>query len=283
MAYPLGGNCLSTLRATAHWHADLFDVVPRLDPTRALYLSSLDRQMRFEGRTYRPTAGELSDEELAAGMSGGDTQIMGALSPGGITLVNVQRGLWDEAEVVHRIVDWRRPTKHYLMQVWWIDEIEIDGRAWKATLSSSARFLQSTIGDVYHGSCPAVLGDDRCKATVPTYSGAVATVTDARHSFTLTGLPSLPDGRFRRGSVTWLTGNNRGTKSDVVESTAGTAMTLSSPTRFRIRVGDTFTARPGCDGLATTCKDVYGNLPNYRGNERQKNSKQLILNRGTVT
>lgn len=281
MGYPLGGNALSTLRASVHWHADLFDVKAKLQPN-VLRLSSLDRQIRFGGHTYTPTAGELSDEELAAGMSGGDTQIAGALSPNGITSVDILRGVWDDAEIVHRVIDWRRPTKHYLMQVWYVDEIVVDGRAWRAALSSSARFMQPTIGDLYHATCPAVLGDDLCKAVVPVYTGTVASVTTSRLAFTLTGLPSLPDGRLRLGQVTWNTGNNRGSRSDIVASTGNTAIELAVPTRFHIRVGDTFSARPGCDGLATTCKNVFNNLPNFRGNERQTNTKQLILNRGTV-
>jgi uncharacterized phage protein (TIGR02218 family) len=282
MAYPLGSNELSTLRSSSHWHCDLYKV-SRLGGGPPLRFSTLDRDLPHGGFVYVPTAGERYDEEIGASLASGDTQIVGALSPSTITPVDVQRGVYNDARVDQYKVDWRRPDKKpYLHRVWWIDELTHNGRAWTATLSSSARFLQSKRGVVYNSTCGAVLGDDRCRKVVVKFSGTVGDVIDPTLEFE-SDLTSVATGRLSLGSITWDTGNNRGTVTRILAnaSTDG-AVQLAVPTRFPIRTGDTFTAREGCDGLATTCKNVHDNLANYRGNERQKNAKQLILSRGTV-
>lgn len=281
MAYPVGGNGLSTLRASSHWHADLFQVSKRNGGT-PLRFSTLQRRFTYQGQVYVPTAGEKFDAEEFAGMAAGDTELVGSLSPSTIGLVDIQRGIYDDARIDQYVVDWRRPDKTpYQHFVWYVDDIQHNGRSWKAILSSSARFLQVTRGESYSFACPAVLGDDRCRATVTSYAGTITAIVDDQLEFESSVVAAT--GLFRLGQITWLTGNNRGTVCRVLasNSTDG-AFALAIPTRFRMRVGDTFEARPGCDGLATTCKNTHANLANFQGNERQRNSKQLIVARGQV-
>lgn len=279
MSYPLGQAALSTLRATAHWHCSLYRV-SRRGGRGPLLISTLDRQMVFRGQTYMPTAGERYDAELAAALESGDTQILGCLSARGVTPVDIQLGVYDSAKVDEFQVDWRR-EKLYRHDVWYVDEIAHNGRVWSAKLSSLSRALKTAHGEIYNQGCGATLGDGRCKAIVATTSLTVTSVADSQlqFAFTVTGPTTFADGYFALGSVEWITGSNRTVLSRVLTSVQSGIITLSAPVRFAIRVGDTLKIRPGCDGLASTCKNKFSNLLNFQNNERQKNAKQLIVNR----
>lgn len=281
MAYPVGASGISTLRTSAHWHADLFEVT-RSNGGVPLRLSGLDREIWFEGHRFFPTAGDRLDADLAPSTGRGDTELVGAISPQTITSVDIMRGTYDDAEVRHLTIDWRRPEKGpYVEQYWYVDELIQDGYLWRATMSTSARFMEAARGDIYHATCPAVLGDDRCRAVVVPVSGTVQDVIDSQLEFE-TDLV-IGTNLLRLGSIEWLTGNNRQTKTRVLANIVTDGLVqLAVPTRFPIRIGDTFDARQGCDGTAIVCRTIFNNLPNFRGNERQRNEKQIILNRGTV-
>jgi len=88
---------------------------------------------------------------------------------------------------------------------------------------------------------------------------AVDTVVSARMEFTLSAA-SFPtastytDNFFRDGEIEWMTGNNVGTISPIIEYDAGTrTVRLLLPTPFDIQAGDRGIMRPGCDGLIGTC------------------------------
>lgn len=277
MAYPLGTGELSTLRASAHWHCDLYKIT-RPRGGMPVCVSTLDRKFTYLGNTYTPTAGQKSDEQADSGMAAGNTELIGVMGPQTMTLADVQRGVFDDARVDQYVVDWRR-RKCYRHNVWWIDEVNQDGILWRATLTSMARFLEQIHGSIYQGTCTAVLGDSKCGATVTEDAGTVTSVVESNLEFG-SGVGGLTN-RFALGTVTWTGGNNTGRPTRVQAFASGT-FALAEPTRFAIRVGDTFNARPGCDGRAITCKVSFSNLANYRGNERQGNSKQLILSRGTI-
>ncbi len=276
MGYPLGGSAESTLRASAHWHTDLFRVARR-GGGPPLRFSSLDRPVLFRDEVYVPTAGERYDDEHEANLSESDTQLVGAISPRTITSADVQRGVYSGARVDHYTYDWRR-GKVYQHYVWWVNKMSDDGYQWSAELSSTERFFANAIGEVYNNTCPAVLGDTKCKVVVTVTSMTVTAVADVQMEFTQ-GNTSFAEDWFGQGWIRWTAGNNKGVLCRVLTSTTAGAMKLSTPTRFSIRVGDTFEAGPGCNGLASTCKDKFNNLTNYRGNERGRNNKQLILSR----
>jgi uncharacterized phage protein (TIGR02218 family) len=278
MAFPLGAGELSTLRCMTHWHCDLYEI-HRRDGGEPLRISTLDREVPYQGHTYKPTAGERSDEKSESGFASSDTELVGVIGPETITMVDLQRGVYNDAKIVQRIFDWSR-GKRYRTNVWFVDEVVQDGLLWRAPLSSMARFLQQKKGDAYYAGCPAVFGDRRCRKVITTSSGTVTSVVDPQLEFG-SGV-SASTNAFALGFVRWLTGNNKGTLCRVHSFASGT-FGLSTPTRYHIRDGDTFEATPGCDGRATTCKNVHNNLANFRGNERQGNARKLIVNRGSVS
>lgn len=95
---------------------------------------------------------------------------------------------------------------------------------------------------------------------------AVGEETD--RGFTLDSPPSAtgPAGAlaFVPGLVQWLTGDNAGLTSEI-ESVDGSDISLILGTPYTIQIGDTLKIRPDCDKTWTTCKDVYENQLNFRG------------------
>ena len=275
--FPLGQGELSTLHAKAHWHCDLYRIA-RIDGAPPLRVSTLDRKIIYKREVYNPTAGERYDEEFGNQFSGGNTELVGVICPDTVSQRDIQLGVFDDAKLDQFVVDWRR-GKRYLHRVWYIDEVLQDGRLWRAQLSTMSRFLQQKMGNGYYFTCPAILGDARCKKVVTLSSGTVTSVADPQITFG-SGVVAGTN-LFALGSVTWTSGSNKGRRHRVYSFLSG-SFVLAEPTRFAIKVGDTFTARPGCDGRATTCRNTHANLENFRGNERQGNAKQLILARGTI-
>ena len=277
MAFPLGAGELSTLRVRQHWRCDLYRLF-RTDGKPPLCVSSHDTLIPYEGQIFRPTAGEQYDERVEAGMAAGTTELVGVVGPNTVSQVDIQRGVFDDQRLDQIIFDWRR-RKRYRTNVWWIDEVVQDGDLWRAQLSTMGRFLQQTRGEAYYGTCPRVLGDHLCKVVVPSNPGTVTSVADPQMAFG-SGVAGAT-GYYALGFVKWTSGNNRTRRSRVYRFNGGNFQ-LSEPTRFPVRVGDTFLASPGCDGRATTCKNTFANLANFRGNERQGNARQLGHNRGTI-
>lgn len=95
----------------------------------------------------------------------------------------------------------------------------------------------------------------------------VATVTKQRMEFTLNAADfptagNYSDNYFRDGEVEWMTGNNAGTISPIIEYRAGTrTIVLLLPTPFDIAANDRCIMRPGCDGLISTCANKFRSQP----------------------
>lgn len=277
--FPLGSNALSTLHTRQHWHADLFRITRRDGIVRRF--TSTGGRILFGGQVYVPTPGERKDVAIEAQLSAGDGEVAGLLHPDYIAAHDVQAGRYDDALVEYFLADWKR-GKTYLEQHFYVDKIQIDGPLWRAQLLSLSRELRQNRGPVHRGLCSAVLGDDRCTKIVTPDSVTVTAVQDPQLEFDVSG--HFGQGNwYAFGAITWTSGNNVGTTQRVFGNTGAGRVALAVPTRFFVRAGDTAQLRPGCDGQASTCKNKHGNLANFRGNERQRSSKALILARGTVS
>lgn len=69
---------------------------------------------------------------------------------------------------------------------------------------------------------------------------------------------------FEYGTLQFTSGDNEGYTYEIKSHASGT-FTLFLPTANRVSVGDTVIAYPGCDGNLSTCKNVYNNVFNFRG------------------
>jgi uncharacterized phage protein (TIGR02218 family) len=61
-----------------------------------------------------------------------------------------------------------------------------------------------------------------------------------------------------------MSGANSGISMEVKEYTQG-RMILALPMPNAITIGDNYTIQRGCDKTLTTCRDVFSNVVNFRG------------------
>lgn len=143
----------------------------------------------------------------------------------------------------------------------------------KATVYDARRYVCTTAGTSGGGE-PAwdtTIGNTTNDGSVVwtaadafTKTGTVTSVT-SNSVFTDTGRTEASD-LFKYGLLTWTGGNNNGLSMEVKKFAFATdVFTLFLPMAYDIQVGDTYTAEHGCDKTKETCKNVFDNLINLRG------------------
>jgi uncharacterized phage protein (TIGR02218 family) len=235
----------------------------------ALGFTDHDRPLSFDGVAYQAAAGlDGSAVETATGLAAGDAEILGALTSEAISEADIQRGLYDGAEVALWLVDWRDPETRHALFSGRIARIERDGNSFTAGLEGPAAALNRRGGRAVLPLCDARLGDTRCCA-----GGAASEVTarvasvDGPAALTVDGLGASPSGWFDGGALRWTGGANAGLTSVVRRHEAGAParLTLWSAPPAPVAAGDAFALAPGCDKRFETCRDKFANALNFRG------------------
>ena len=245
---------------------ELFRVV-RVDGTVHLWTTH-DADVITDDGTYTPSAGVQRSAISAVSdmtVSNCDLQVLSSA----LSFDDVDSGLLDFAAVTVTVVDYTDPSdgalellRGHLGEV----AVEPDG-SYTAELRSNAQRLSRNIGELYSVTCRADLGDARCRVNLPDFAvtGSVTTV-ESRSSFIVELVERAPTGRFNLGVLTWTSGANVGRAQEVrtwVQETNRLVLYLPAP-RF-VRVGDAFSVVRGCDKTITTCRDVFSNTSNFRG------------------
>ncbi|MDB5592166.1 DUF2163 domain-containing protein [Enterovirga sp.] len=231
-----------------------------------------DRDLVVLGQLHSAATGLQAAEaasELGFAVGGGD--VSGALSSSAITEDDILAGRYDDAEVDLRLVNWAEPSQHLLLERASLGEIRRQDDAFVAELRGPLHRLDEERGLIYRATCSADLGDARCRVDLddPAWrgSGTVA-AGDGALRFTAEGLDGFADGRFTGGRLLWTGGESAGLAADVkrhrVEPGAVT-VELWQRSALPILPGDAFTVTAGCDKRPGTCRDVFANLPNFRG------------------
>jgi uncharacterized phage protein (TIGR02218 family) len=107
------------------------------------------------------------------------------------------------------------------------------------------------------------LGDWACGIALAGHQNThtVTTVTDGRRF----GANNVKGNDYYRfGIVRWTSGQNVGREFVVKAYTSG-QFTLAFAAPFAVAVGDAFVATRGCDRQFSTCRDVFNNVKNFRG------------------
>jgi uncharacterized phage protein (TIGR02218 family) len=116
--------------------------------------------------------------------------------------------------------------------------------------------------NVYQSGCLHTVFQGGCGLNRAAFSSG-GTVTGGDLLTLATPLPQ-PPGYFTLGNITFTSGPNSGVSRAVREHAQG-QLTLAAPLALPCRSGDTFSISPGCDGLRDTCRQRFGNEPNFRG------------------
>lgn len=248
--------------------------------------TNYDAELVLDGLTYRADLGiNASAVQTTAGLAVDNLDVTGFLSSGTLTAADVEKGLWDHAEVLLRECNWADLTMGVLKEKrGWVGQIETTDAGYKAEFRGLATKLNAAIGRLVAPGCPFALGDSDCQVdlTEHTASGTVTAVVDRRVFDTdlsaatvrltpsTTGAPD--DGYFSDGLLTWTSGaNNAGLQMDVKLYTVDGRIELHLPMGADIEAGDEFSIVAGCNkalGDADTtghCVNRFDNAVNFGG------------------
>lgn len=236
-----------------------------------LRFTDLPQDIVIGGNTYVADPG-ISVSALAANTDGGQNATIDVIFAASfITEDTIRRGSLDSATFTLAAVHWPDPTLGTItLFTGSVGDIEWHDR--QACTLNVRSFLAakgpSTSGEIYSRTCRANLGDARCKYDLAGNSTAftVATIASGGQVITGTALIGLPVDWFALGVVQWATGANAGLIDEIsAYVTASGTITFALLPRFAVQIGDTGTARPGCNKEATICKSKFDNLINFRG------------------
>ena len=230
-----------------------------------------DEVVAFDGLDHAPGGFSASAQESATGLAIDNLRIAGALRSDAIAESDIAQGRYDGATVERWLVDWRDPEARLLMFRGRMGEITHGETAFAAEIEGVGAALNQPIGRAYLPRCDADLGDRRCGLTLEgspcRATGEVAT-WDGRAELTATGLEDRASGTFSLGMLRWTTGLNAGLAALVQSHSlrdGAHALTLSRSCAAPVEPGDRFTLDAGCDKTMPTCREKFGNLPNFRG------------------
>ena len=253
-----------------------------------LLLTDHDRKLTFEGEVYTPISfGSMSAERREAAFRSGNQEVRGVIDGTAITVPDLDANRYRGAEVKQVVLDWRYPWVVYARHRKWIRSIVRDGSTFIGTLEGRTQAMQrpngGRFGGTFSATCPYQLGDTAtCKKDTSFLhrSVTVQTVVDDRRTAQFDPVHwagFFIDDYFRDGSLVWTAGANTGVVSPIVGYTHATReCSLLIPTPKPIEVGDTATAKPGCDGLITTCRDKFSNQLNFGGDPYAPSASQII-------
>jgi len=246
--------------------------IERVDGT-VLRFTDHSAPLVIDGATFLAAGGfNASARQAQIGLRTRNMDIVGVISASGIVNEDLRVGLYREARITERVVDWKHPwVSPFIRNRWWVSEITYNEERWEAKVDGVTRWLRHAIGENYTRWCRADLGDDDCTVNLATFTdiGEVTAVaspgtTSARYAFNSD--LSEASAYYTYGLITWLTGANADLTSEVhayANLNGRFRLTLATP--FDILVGDTFEVYAGCDKLRETCKTKFNNIINFRG------------------
>jgi len=209
--------------------------------------------------------------EQATGLSVDTHTIAGALQSPAISEEDLERGLFDGAEIRFWLVDWTDPESRLLQAAGRIAEVRRGDGGFEAEIAGLAEAMNQPMGRAYLRRCDRRLGDAGCKVSLedPAYRGT-GTVAEVRtpRLFLVDGLDGYDSRWFDRGQIAWTGGANEGGTGHVKShrKIGGLVeISLWQTPPMAVVAGDGFTVSAGCDKTAETCRGRFGNLLNFGG------------------
>ncbi len=231
-----------------------------------------DTALVFGGKTYAAQSGLTARAlQQSTGLSVDNTEAIGALSDLGVTEADILAGRFDAAELMGWDVNWAAPENRVLTFRGTIGEIVRAGGAFQAELRGLTETLNQPQGRAYQRSCPAILGDGKCRFDLSQQGYAtevaVESIADNR-LLSFAGLNAFEDRWFEKGRLKVLTGAAVGVigiiKNDRILD-PGRTVELWQNIGPILAVGDVIRLEAGCDKRAETCRLKFDNFMNFRG------------------
>lgn len=239
--------------------------------------TSLDRDLEYppgSGVEYQacdslvPSASESVSELDAAG----NMDLSGALGSNGITEHALYSGLFDGASVEAWLVPWSGAGRHHRLLKGTFAPVEQNGRGFKVELiGDGGKLMQTPLVRRLQPGCRFKFGDPvTCQKDLGplTVTGTVDSAIGQR-SF-VDAARSETAGYFKRGVVTFTSGDNNGISAEIKEHETGGEFELWPRLPYGVSAGDTYSMTPGCtllrasDGGCNGCT-AWANDARYGG------------------
>lgn len=256
--------------------------VTRTDGT-VLGFTTHDQDITYGGVTYAAATGMANTaSDSASDMSVDNMEVTAFLDSSAITEDDIRAGLYDNAVVEVRVVNWQDLTQgDYIERKGYTGNVRMVNGVFTAELRGLTQKLTTQLGSTYGSVCRAELGSQLnltpsgsyiqwpCGVDLSAFeqNGEVASSADARTiTPTFTDSPALshPSGYFDNGLMTFTSGALNG-RTFEIKSWDGTDLKMFLPLPTQPTAGDTFTITPGCDHTTNDCINKFNNIVNFKG------------------
>jgi uncharacterized phage protein (TIGR02218 family) len=234
--------------------------------------TDFSRPLTIDGVTYAAKTGYASTAIASSnGLAVDNLDIDGALSSDAITEEDITAGKYDFATIKIFQVNYMDLTATpNILRVGFLGNISRGDHAFTAEIRGIAQLAQRNIGELYSDTCRAALGDMRCgiDLTDYTFSATVTAVGDETFTIELASSVDKNAGYFKKGLVTFTSGNNDGVSMEVqthTKDSTNDVITPFLPCTETIAVGDTLAIVAGCTGKLSVCLGTFDNYLNFRG------------------
>lgn len=231
-----------------------------------------DCDLSFDGITFKASSGMTARAlQQGTGLAVDNTEAVGALSNASVSEADLLAGRYDGAEVRNWLVNWQDVSQRIAQFRGSFGEVTRAEGAFRAELRGLSEVLNQVQGLAYQRSCSATLGDARCRFDLATPGRAVETAIlgiDGKGTYRIASQPAIASGWFERGRAVMTTGATAGLVGLVKfdrEDGPTRKVTLWVDLAAAPVVGDVIRLEAGCDKLATTCREKFGNFMNFRG------------------
>lgn len=231
----------------------------------SIALTDHDRDIVRGDTRYRAAPGMTPSAIVRGDALDADTmEAKGALGTAALSERDLLAGRWDGARVTAVAVDWSDAAVPAVpLGAGWIGEVGLRDGSFTAELRGVAAAFDAPVTEATSPECRATLGDRRCRVPMRGRRRHARVVAAAGETVTLDVADPVANG-WASGRLRWLTGENAGLTSAVVES-AGAVVTLRTAPPFAVAPGVLVRIVEGCDGRIATCAGRFGNAANFRG------------------
>lgn len=223
--------------------------------------------------SYEPETGGFTRSaiESDSDLSVDNLEIDGFLESQRLTEEDLRAGRYDDADIEIFLVNHQDPTGGTIvLKTGRLGEVALAEEVFSAKIHGLSDRLRQTFLDVTTPDCRVDLFSAECGVATAAFTdtGVVSVIKTQSRKFDATMQTSRANGFHDGGLLTWKSGANAGLSKEVKDHTDSGAdfqFTLFESMPSALAVGDIFEVGAGCDKRATTCRDKFSNIVNFRG------------------
>ena len=237
---------------------------------KVLYLTSGDRDVVYEGNTYKSDCGcNLSQVQTVLGTGAESVSITTLIQPDGITSAAIESGELDNATMRVLIADYTLdPVAAAIFFQGFVAQVTYEDRLTALVQGNPYLSLDIAIAsDVFSSNCRADFGDSRCTYDIDTTKEnyVVDTITSQQVFTILDPDPGVAASYWQGGVAHFFSGANKGFNIEIQDSQPGGVITLKGLLPYALGVGDAVSLYAGCNKTTAMCQGRWSNIANFQG------------------